>query len=271
MQEPTTDGARAGKAPARFRTPPENAAFRLYGQRIEPLRGEVHGLQFEVLLRLIAADGALRSPGAFIRAAERFGHVVAIDEMVLGRVLSALIRHPAQLDVLRRCHVNVSGRSAATPRFRDYIEAALDAHPALCDKLCFELTETASIERLPDARAFAESVRRRGCLVALDDFGSGLSSFAYLKELPIDIVKIDGRFVRDITSDRFDRAVVGAIAEVCRVHRQTTIAEWAESAAIVDCLRDIGVDAAQGYAIHRPCPLEELLGGLLVTKPEPIA
>jgi EAL domain-containing protein (putative c-di-GMP-specific phosphodiesterase class I) len=192
--------------------------------------------------------------------AERLGQAREIDEHVLTRTLMELSRVPTVLDALARCHVNVSGQSAGDPRFRTFVEAALDTAPGLSGKLCFELTETASIDRLSEALAFAQAVRRRGCLVALDDFGTGLSSFAHLKALPIDIVKIDGLFVRDIVADPFDRNVVCAIAEVCRARGQITIAEWAESPAIVECLRGVGIDAAQGHAIHRPCPLDVLLG-----------
>ncbi|RDZ26716.1 putative bifunctional diguanylate cyclase/phosphodiesterase [Lysobacter silvisoli] len=233
--------------------------LQLYAQRIVPLDPAAGGLQYEILVRLRDHNGNLCQPGAFLPAAERYGQASMIDLQVLTLTVQALSRNRAHLNQLELCHVNVSGQSAASRDFCRRAEALLTANPEVARKLCFELTETASIDRLSQARAFIETVHAHGCLVALDDFGSGLSSFAYLKSLPVDILKIDGLFVRDIDRNDLDYAVVRAITEVARSQGKRTVAEWAETPAVLQRLRDIGVDAAQGYAIHEPCPLQELI------------
>ncbi|NUO75361.1 MAG: EAL domain-containing protein [Lysobacter sp.] len=233
--------------------------LQLYAQRIVPLNDAGGGLQYEILVRLRDVSGNLCYPSAFLPAAERYGQASMIDLQVLILTVQALSRHRAHLNRLELCHVNVSGQSAASRDFCRRAEALLEAHPEVARKLCFELTETASIDRLSQARAFIDAVHARGCLVALDDFGSGLSSFAYLKSLPVDILKIDGLFVRDIDRNDLDYAVVRAITEVARSQGKRTVAEWAENEAVLRRLREIGVDAAQGYAIHEPCPLQELI------------
>lgn len=231
----------------------------LYAQRIAPLDGASGGLQYEVLVRMRDANGVLCYPSAFLPAAERYGQIIAIDIHVLTLTLDLLSRNPAHLARLELCHINVSGQSVASPEFCARVEALLDQHPEVARKLCFELTETASIDKLSQAHVFIEAVRRRGALLALDDFGSGLSSFAYLKTLPVDILKIDGLFVRDIDRNELDYAVVRAVTDVARSQGKRTVAEWAETEAVLQRLREIGVDAAQGYAIHRPCPLLDLI------------
>src|SRR5690606_4927386 len=141
----------------------------------------------------------------------------------------------------------------------EQVLALLDASGVPPSKLCFELTETAAMTTLAEAQVFIEAVRARGCRVALDDFGSGLSTFAYLKWLPVDILKIDGMFVRDIATDPLDLAVVKAVTDVARTLGMVTIAEWVENGDVLRQLREIGVDRAQGYAVHAPCPIEDLM------------
>ena len=126
-------------------------------------------------------------------------------------------------------------------------------------KICFEVTETATISNLDDATRFFDAMRVHGCRFALDDFGSGLSSFAYLKTLPVDFLKIDGQFVRDALTDALDRATVRCIQEVAHVVGKQTIAEFVESLEVRELLRAMGVDFAQGFAIHRPEPIEAML------------
>ena len=233
--------------------------LRLYAQRIELLDGEQAGLQYEILVRLLDPAGRLCLPGSFMPAAERYGLAEAIDLHVLTSVMQELSRHPRHLEQLELCHVNVSGQSIVSLEFLAQVDRMLAAHPEVAKKLCFELTETASIDRLSQARAFIGAVHAHGCMVALDDFGSGLSSFAYLKNLPVDILKIDGLFVREIDRNGLDRAIVSAITDVARSQGKRTIAEWVESDAVKDCLREIGVDAGQGFAIHTPAPLREVI------------
>jgi diguanylate cyclase (GGDEF)-like protein/PAS domain S-box-containing protein len=234
--------------------------LRIYAQRIDALRPSgMDEMQYEVLVRMVDASGNLCPPAKFLGAIERFGQAAAIDAAVLRMTLDVLAEHPEHLRKLGLCHINVSGQSIASAAFRELVIAQLDTSPVPAGKLCFELTETASMATLAEAQAFIQAVRSRGCRVALDDFGSGLSSFAYLKSLDVDIVKIDGMFVRDIATDPLDLAVVRAVTEVTRTLGKTTIAEWAETPEVLQRLREIGVDRAQGYAVHEPCPLEELV------------
>ena len=233
--------------------------LRLYAQEIVPLGSRAGGLQYEILVRLVGQNGVVWEPGAFLPAAERYGQAMAIDTLVLTQALAEIARHPEHLEQLELCHINVSGQSVVSPGFLKRVEALIDAHPLIAHKICFELTETASISRLSQATLFIESVHARGCHVALDDFGSGLSSFAYLKQLPVDIIKIDGLFVRDIDRNPLDRAIVTAITDVARSQGMQTIAEWVENDEVKQCLANIGVDAGQGFAIHRPVPLHEFI------------
>jgi diguanylate cyclase (GGDEF)-like protein/PAS domain S-box-containing protein len=233
--------------------------LQLYAQRIAPLNAHPGGLRYEVLVRLLDAGGSLCHPNAFLPAAERYGQATAIDIHVLTMTLHALSHHAAHLAQLEMCHINVSCQSVVSSDFCARVQAMLDDYPEIAPKLCFELTETASIDRLSRAHAFIEAVHSRGCQVALDDFGSGLSSFAYLKSLPIDVLKIDGLFVHDIDRNDLNYAVVRAVTEVARSQGKHVVAEWAETEAVLQRLREIGVDAAQGYAIHRPCPLQDLI------------
>jgi EAL domain-containing protein (putative c-di-GMP-specific phosphodiesterase class I) len=208
---------------------------------------------------MIDTSGNLCPPARFLGAIERFGQVPAIDGAVLRMTLEMLAEHPRHVRALGLCHINISGQSIASVAFRDLVLTLLDASPVPAHLLCFELTETASMATLGEAQAFIRAVRSRGCRVALDDFGSGLSSFAYLKALDVDIVKIDGMFVRDIATNPLDLAVVKAVTEVARTLGKVTIAEWAETSEVLERLREIGVDRAQGYAVHEPCPLEDLM------------
>lgn len=231
----------------------------MYAQKIVPLHAPEAGLRYEVLVRMRGMDGVLHPPGEFLMAMERFGQATAVDGHVLDAVLGEFDRHPAHLQRLASCHVNISAQSIADPAFLARVTERLDRRPAVASRLCFELTETAMIGNLADARRFIDAVRERGCRVALDDFGSGLSSFAYLKDLPVDIVKIDSAFVRDIGKGGSDLAMVRSMAQVARALGKETIAEGIESAETPPRLARIGIDFAQGYALHEPCPLEELI------------
>jgi len=230
----------------------------LYAQRIAPLNGDPT-LHYEILVRLVDVQGRIYQPGSFLAAAERYDQATAIDRLVVAMALEQLGNHPRHVAQLGLCHINLSAQSVANPEFRSYLATMLDRSNVPADKLCFEITETAAIGNLTEARIFIEAMRQRGACIALDDFGSGLSSFAYLKDLSVDILKIDGMFVRDMVEDRVDDALVNSISSVGRALSKPTIAEWAESEEVLARLREVGVDYAQGYAIHRPCPLAELI------------
>jgi len=236
--------------------------FRLARQPIVAVEGGHAGEHFEVLLRMVDERGALVSPGAFLPAAERYGVAPRIDRWVVGHTLERLAADPRALESLYQCSINLSGQSLADASFLDHLEALIRASPVPPGKLCFEITETAAIANMAAAHRFIEALRALGCHFALDDFGSGLSSFAYLKTLPVDLIKIDGMFVKDIAEDPIDLAMVTAISRIGQVMGKRTIAEFVESEAVLERLREIGVDFAQGYHIGRPVPFgEEPPGG----------
>jgi len=229
----------------------------LYAQRIERV-GDPEFLHYEVLVRMRSLEGALQGPAEFMGAVERYGMAMALDR----HVLSLLFRHlqvcPSHVQQLGLCNVNVSAQSIAEPSFLAFVTDLLERNRGLARKLCFEITETAAVSNLAQARAFIDAVKARGCRMALDDFGSGLSSFGYLRQLPADMLKIDGVFVRDMNVDPVNRAAVRAITEVGRELHMMVVAEWVESAVVADQLAQMGVEGLQGYAIERPIPLERM-------------
>ncbi len=229
----------------------------LYAQRIARV-GDPTYLHYEVLVRMRDTDGALHLPGQFMPAVERYGMAVVLDRHVLGLLFRHLQVCPAHVRQLGLCNVNVSAQSIAEPGFLAFVCDLLERNRALASKLCFEITETAAISNLSQARAFIDAVKARGCRMALDDFGSGLSSFGYLRQLPADMLKIDGAFVRDMDTDPVSRASVRAISELGRELQMEVVAEWVETADVAEALTALGVQGLQGYAIERPQPLERL-------------
>lgn len=234
--------------------------FVLYGQRIAPIRPNGEGLRCEVLIRLQEHDGAVIPPGAFLPAAERFQLASRIDRWVVRHVFALLAsRHPA-LTAVHTLAVNLSGQSIADPAFQRYVLELIESQPVDLSKLCFEITETAAITKLAEAGSFVQDMRRLGMRLALDDFGAGSSSFGYLKALQVDYLKIDGQFIKDVVHDPLDRAAVRCFCDVARVMGLKTVGEFVENDPILQELLELGVDYAQGYLIHRPEPLSQLLG-----------
>ncbi|MDQ3775724.1 MAG: EAL domain-containing protein [Pseudomonadota bacterium] len=228
--------------------------FRLYAQPIRALGDhDGDGEYQEVLLRLTDDEKGVLLPGAFIPAAERYQQMQALDRWVIKTALANLGAHRDSAVY----GINVSGQSLGDAGFLDYVTEQLEGSGAGPSQVCFEITETAVITDLKHALNFMHALKQRGCRFALDDFGSGLSSFGYLKTLPVDYLKIDGRFVQDIAQDRFDLAIVQAIQQVAQVLGIKTIAESVETEPILERLRAIGVDYAQGYAIAYPGPLPD--------------
>ncbi len=242
----------------------------IYAQRIKPLRGEER-LQYEVLVRMVDRDGRLYPPSYFLPPLERYGQVMILDRHVLATTLEQISRDTRHLLALDLCHINVSAQSIADPQFRQFAADQLDCHPGLAKKICFEITETAVIGNLTDACLFIEAMRARGCCIALDDFGSGLSSFAYLKSLDVDILKIDGAFIRDLGKDNVDLALVRSMSQVGRALGKRTIAEWVENEAAMRKLDEVGIDYVQGYAIHAPVPLSALIRDWKAARPDLLA
>lgn len=236
----------------------EQNRFLLYGQPIVPLHNTKEGLHFEVLLRYRDDRGNIIPPGAFLPAAERYNLASELDRWIIATLLEWLSSHPDFLKTLTLCSINLSGLSLSDETMLKYISEQFERWAIPTDKLCFEITETAAISNFSYATNFINQLKAQGCLFSLDDFGSGLSSFAYLKNLPVDYLKIDGLFVKDILDDQVDLAMVKSINEVGHVMNKKTIAEFVENEAIFNLLKTLGIDYAQGYGIGKPVPLDEL-------------
>ncbi|MFC0337911.1 PAS domain S-box-containing protein/diguanylate cyclase (GGDEF) domain-containing protein [Kushneria avicenniae] len=235
----------------------DNDRFTLFFQRIAPLQDE--GSDYlEILVRMLGREGEIIAPGAFIPVAERYGIMAAVDRWVIKR---ALVRDGEQLaQVLngRSLSINLSANSLNETDFLPWLLDTMAASPLSPQALIFEITETALMNHLDMAREVIDTLRRAGCRVALDDFGSGLSSFSYLRNFEVDIIKIDGGFIRHVNDNALDQVIVDAINQIAHRLGALTVAEFIEDAASQDRLTGMGVDYAQGYYIHRPMPLEDL-------------
>jgi len=236
----------------------EEDRFCLYAQSIVPL-DDSKERHYELLIRMMGEDGKLIPPGAFLPAAERYNLIIQLDSWVIEKAFSLLTQNPVFQEDIHFISINISGQSLADDVYQNFVKNQLETSEISPDKICFEITETAAISNLSRANAFITKMSDLGCHFALDDFGSGLSSFAYLKNLPVDYLKIDGMFVRDIVHDPIDHAMVKSINEIGHVMGMQTIAEFVENDIIRGMLKEIGVDYAQGYAISKPVAFDELL------------
>lgn len=238
----------------RLRDAMDNKRFALYGQIIRPLHEESEDFErMEVLLRM--RDPVTRKlipPGAFLPAAERYGVCLELDKWVVKNLLDMLFTYDAFGAADRRYWVNLSGASVGDTRFADFLIDAIRHSPLPEGMINFEITETAVIRNIDEAGRLMTKLRDMGCQFALDDFGSGLSSFGYLKKLPVDFLKIDGMFVRDIANDQVDRIFVKSIIDIAHTMGIGTIAEFVENDAILAIVSELGADYAQGFGIHRP-------------------
>lgn len=232
--------------------------LRLYVQPIVPLHAPEHNrMHFEILVRL-EEDGRLISPGSFLPAAERYGLMPRIDQWIVNNTLAWLgdrFRTTGEIEGVY-C-INLSGASLSDERFRQTLRTMLEQLHLPAGAICFEITETAAVANLSKVVHFIREVKQLGCSFALDDFGSGLSSFAYLKNLPVDFLKIDGSFIKDVDRDPIDLAMVQAINAIGHVMGLKTIAEFVETEAILQRMIDIGLDYAQGYHLGEPRPLAD--------------
>jgi diguanylate cyclase (GGDEF)-like protein len=234
--------------------------FELYGQSIEALDESGAPLHVEVLLRMKGDDGELVSPAVFLPAAERYHLMPAVDRWVVTRAVQFLNEHGPQFGAGRGLlAINLSGQSLSEPSFRTFLEERLAELKVSLERICFEITETAVVSDLKRARAFMSELKSRGCKFALDDFGSGLSSFSYLRSLPVDYLKIDGSLVREIAEDPIAASMVAAVQQVAQVMHLKTVAEFVENDAIRAMAKKMGVSFAQGYAIGRPQPLDSFV------------
>ncbi len=219
---------------------------------VEPDR--LHG---EVLCRLRRHDGTLLMPDRFMRAIEGAGRGVELDLAVTRALFAWLRAHPAEAARVGQLAVNLTGQSLASSGFRAELLDMLASPPLPLSRLCFEIIETAAISSPADTHAFLGALRARGCQIAVDDFGVGMQSFGRLKELPVDLIKIDGSFIRNVTQRGKDHAMVEATVVVARAFGAMTVAEYVEDDATLRCLRELGVDWVQGYLVGRPVPIEE--------------
>ena len=236
----------------------EKDQFCLYAQAIVPLDNS-NSTHYELLIRMVDEEGKIIPPGGFLPAAERYNLITQIDRWVINNAFNLLAENPDFVEQISFISINLSGQSLTEQNMLDFIVTQFNDSGISGNKICFEITETAAILNLSTATTFISTLKKLGCLFALDDFGSGLSSFAYLKTLPVDYLKIDGMFVKDIVDDPIDHAMVKSINEIGQVMGMKTIAEFVENDEIKGMLREIGVNYAQGYGIGKPQPFDELL------------
>ncbi len=243
----------------RIRHALEANALLLYGQPVLDFQTNTPH-NYELLVRLPGNNGAEPLlPSAFLYVAERFGLIQTVDAWVARKAIQ-LIADEERAGRQLALSVNLSGKSICDPRVATAIEEALDEAAIDPRRLIFELTETAAIAHIEQARTFATRLRRRGCQFALDDFGAGFGSFYYLKNFPFDYIKIDGGFIRELTSNPTDQLVVQAIVSIAKGLAKKTVAEFVGDQETSSRLQKLGVDCAQGYYIGEPRPIAEVLG-----------
>jgi diguanylate cyclase (GGDEF)-like protein/PAS domain S-box-containing protein len=243
----------------RIRNGLEEQRFCLFAQKIRALKdGAPDHSGVELLIRLRDEDGQLVLPGCFMPAAERYGLMPLIDRWVVKNAFGLLASRLASpgSSCPSSCAINLSGATFGDDDFVDYVRRQFEIHRVPPERICFEVTETNAIANIANARRFIQALKQLGCRFSLDDFGTGMSSFAYLKHLPVDYIKIDGSFVREMLNSDTDRAMVEMIVHMAKVMGKGAVAECVESDEILRTLREIGVDYAQGYAIGRPEPFE---------------
>jgi EAL domain-containing protein (putative c-di-GMP-specific phosphodiesterase class I) len=229
----------------------DTSQFVLYAQSIVPIQNTSWPSHYEVLVRMRDGDSKLIGPMGFIPAAERYGLMRALDRWVIQNALSEMAQH-ADLSNGSCYGINLSGSSMDDEGLLDFIREQFDRYGLPASLVCFEITETIAISNLRGAVRMIHELKDLGCKFALDDFGSGMSSFAYLRQLPVDFVKIDGNFVRDIATDQVNHAMVESINKVGHVMGIGTIAEFVEDAETMAILKAVGVDYAQGFGISKP-------------------
>ncbi len=233
----------------------EHDELQLYCQPIFSLGSEQNPQHYEILLRLNDAHHGPIGPGIFLAAAERYDVILKIDRWVLSHTLQWLSTHPEQASRIQMCSINLSRRSLADQSFHTFAAEAIDRYDVAANKLCFEITENGAIADMQKTIAFIDALSARGCRFSLDDFGTGMTSFSYLKQLPVDFIKIDGSFIEAMASNEVDFEMVRFTNDISHMMGRKTIAEYVSTPAIVEKLRAIGVDFAQGFWLGKPRPL----------------
>ncbi len=236
----------------------ESSRFRLFAQRIVPLQERVQGEPMvEIFLRMLNERGEPVATSAFIAAAERYRMISTIDRWVVRQSLGQRQREGGA--PLPTFSINLSGQSLGDEAFLEQVLAGFEESGVDARRVCFEITETAAIANLSAALRFISALRNLGCRFVLDDFGSGFSSFAYLKNLPVDFLKIDASFTHQLATDPIQRALVESIQQIGRVLGMKTIAEGIEDEETLTVVRELGVDYGQGFALHRPAPIDDVV------------
>jgi EAL domain-containing protein (putative c-di-GMP-specific phosphodiesterase class I) len=228
--------------------------FVLHFQEIRPLQtaDANEGLHMELLLRLRDEDGSMVPPGAFIPASERFGLMLQLDRWVVDTALANFSRlHPSAREV-HVCAINLSAQTVEDDGFAAFVLQRLERYRVPADRVCFEITETAAVASMIRVVALMTELRRAGCKFSLDDFGAGMASFGYLKNLPVDYVKIDGSFIRNLETDATSASIVRAVTDIGHQLGLKVVAEWVGDGKTVETLRAARVDYAQGFHLHRP-------------------
>lgn len=233
----------------------DSSNFVLFFQTYRSLKSVEQGYHYEILVRMKAQDGNINLPGSFLPAAERYKLIAKIDRWVINSYFEWLSSNPEHLDKLECCNINLSGQSLSDVELLMFIRDAFQKYQIPHQKICFEITESMAIVKLDDTLRFMDTFRKLGCQFALDDFGVGFSSYEYLKKLPVDMVKIDGSFVKNMLNDQIDRAMVSSMRDVAHAMGMQTVAEYVENSDIMVELGKIGVDYAQGYGVAKPIPL----------------
>jgi len=237
----------------------DNNRLLLYAQPIVALNDTASCVGYEVLLRMQMQDGKIVPPGAFLPASERYNSATRIDRWVVNHTLHWMNKHVNELNHVKSISINLSGQSLDDEAMTEYIIREFERGDIPASKVKFEITETAAIANLHEATQFINTLKTYGFRFALDDFGSGLSSFAYLKNLDVDTLKIDGMFIKDMLDDTLDYEMVKSINEIGHVMGLETVAEFVESDAILEKLKEIGVDYAQGYSLGEPINIDDIL------------
>ena len=241
----------------------DSDGFELLAQPIASLKKGNSRPRFEILLRMRDSDGERVPTEAFFSAAERYQLMPQVDRWVMSKTIAELSGHAERVEAEKALFaINLSGQSLSDDDILEFIEEEIAASGLPPAALCFEVTESAAVSNLRKAQAFIDALREQGSKISLDDFGAGLSSFAYLKNFSVDTLKIDGSFVRDITDNRISESMVAAITQVAKVMELETVAEYVETKKARKLIADLGVDYAQGHAIGKPIALADALQSL---------
>jgi EAL domain-containing protein (putative c-di-GMP-specific phosphodiesterase class I) len=234
----------------------EDNKFRLYCQSIVPLQQTAeHIAHHEILLRMLDDNDTVLRPASFMPAAENFNLMPSIDRWVVAHTFKLLQERTNLKDNIGMFSINLSAQSLEDDNFLGFVIDLLDKTKVPADKICFEITESTAISNIISATRFMSILRGMGCRFSLDDFGRGFSSYGYLKNLPLDYLKIDGTFVRDLANDDMDHAMVNSINQIGHTMGVQTIAEFVETEEALEQLIHLGVDHVQGYQLGKPHPM----------------